>query len=150
MLGEDPAVNAARLRAVRATTVALGQQEAQERRTKVQRKENAWKRKRERQQTERDAWVRVATEPDQWVSALLATPRTSEIADHRRLMDQAASLEAAGPMGDDPMVPQKVQEQAACQGWRTRDGPRHVRIWPRQTKKTSDWQVAHTHTRTYG
>ena len=55
MLEEDLAVNATRPRAVRATTVAVGQQEAQERHTKAHRKENARKRKRERQQTQRDA-----------------------------------------------------------------------------------------------
>ena len=48
MLREDPAVNAARLRAVKAMTLSVGQSEAQERRSKAQRKENARKRKRER------------------------------------------------------------------------------------------------------
>ena len=31
-------------------------------------------------------------------------------------------------------------------GLEARNGPRHVRIWPRQTMKTSEWQEAHTHT----
>ena len=48
MLGEDPAVNAARLRVVRATAATVGQQEAHKRCTKFQRKENARQRKRER------------------------------------------------------------------------------------------------------
>ena len=56
-------MNAARLRAVWATTAVVGQQEAQDRRTKAQRKENARKRKRERQQTQWDVWAQVATEP---------------------------------------------------------------------------------------
>ena len=102
-------MNAATLRAVRATTAAVGRQGAHERRTKVQRNENARKRKRERQKTQRDAWAQVATEPDQWATALSATARASEPADHRRPMEQAAELEAARPMDDDPMVPQEVQ-----------------------------------------
>ena len=105
MLGEDPVVNAARLRAVRAMTATVGQQEAQERRTKTQRKENARKRKRERQQMQRDAWAQVATEPDQWVLALSAAAGANERRDHRVQMEQAADLEAAGPMDDDPTVP---------------------------------------------
>ena len=51
MLGKDPAVNAARLRAVRAAAAVVGRKEAHERRTKIQRKENARRRQQERQRS---------------------------------------------------------------------------------------------------
>ena len=106
MLGEDPAVNAARLRAVRATTALVEQPQAQERRSKAQRKENARKHKRERQQTQRDAWAQVATEPDKWVSALSAIAQDNKQRDSLMQTEQAAVLEVVRPMDDDPMVPQ--------------------------------------------
>ena len=47
MLGEDPAVNAARMRAVGVTAATVGQLGAHERRTRAKRKENARQRKQE-------------------------------------------------------------------------------------------------------
>ena len=52
MLGEDPAVNDARSRALRRAVTTVGQQEAQERRAKRKRQENARQRKRERETTD--------------------------------------------------------------------------------------------------
>ena len=58
----------------RAVTI-VGQQEAQERRTKRKRQENAVQRKRERQWMQRESWVQVSHEPEQWMSALAAPQR---------------------------------------------------------------------------
>ena len=52
----------------------VGQQEAQERHTKQQRKEKARLRKQERQQIQRDVWM-LAEYPDHWSTALSLTPR---------------------------------------------------------------------------
>ena len=55
-----------------ATASAIGAQEARERQSKEQQKENAEHLKRERPQTQRDVWVQVSTEPHQWVGTLAA------------------------------------------------------------------------------
>ena len=83
MLGEDLAVNPARLRAIRAMAASVGQPEAQEKCTKAYRKENARKHKQERQQTQQDPWAQVATEPDQWVSPLSAATQGNKQRDSR-------------------------------------------------------------------
>ena len=70
MLGEDPAVNEAGARAVGRGVATVGQQEAQERRTKKRRQENDRQRKRDKQRTQRDTSAQVSQEPEQWASAL--------------------------------------------------------------------------------
>ena len=66
-------MNDARARALRRAVATVGQQEAQERRTKRKRQENARQRKRDRHRTQRDTWAQVSHEPEQWTSALAVT-----------------------------------------------------------------------------
>ena len=51
-----------------------------------------------------------------WVAKLSTTAPTSDTADHRQPMEQAAELEVVGLMGDDPMVPQEVHEHDGMSG----------------------------------
>ena len=143
-------MNVARLRAMRATTAATGQQEAQER-TKVQRKENAQNSKWERQQTQQHTLAQVATEPCQWVPTLSAAARINEITDHHRPVDQGPTLEAARPMGDNPMVPQEVYEQDGMSGLAdTQWSPActHMAMLDEEDERLASGARTHTYIRT--
>ena len=106
MLGDDPAVNVARLRVMRVAIATVGQLEAHERHTKVKRKENARQRKRERQQNQRGASAQVATHLNQWC----AVAQPHDKVDHQQPIEIAGEPEALGLMGDDPMIPREVRE----------------------------------------
>ena len=72
LLGEDPSMDVARLRSMRQRAPSVGQAEGQERCFKRQRsKENAKESKRQQQQ--RDVWMQVAEQPEQWTECLEVT-----------------------------------------------------------------------------
>ena len=72
--------------------------------------------------------------------------RISQIADHRRPMDQAADLEAAGPMGGDPMVPQEVHKQDGMLGLTdTQWSPACTHMATSDKEDTRVADGAHTH-----
>ena len=94
-------MNIVRLRAMSARVATMGQQEAQQRRSREHKKENSRRRKGDRQQSQRDAWAQVEIE----TAGVRALSHRTTRHGMRRLLELVVAQDTSGPLGCMPMIP---------------------------------------------